>query len=71
MIKKKITYRPYPLKKTIMVNGWEFKKVIISSHFEEKHLYMTDELILKVTKQLDKRVYIPKLQGNLPDSQQE
>jgi len=36
-----------------MVNGIEFSKVVISSHYERKHPEVTDELILKLIKQLD------------------
>jgi hypothetical protein len=65
---KKITYCPYSLKKPIAVNNWKFDLIIVSSHYEENHPYMTDEKILKIAKQLDKRSdFIPKLQGKLPD----
>jgi len=66
---KKITYRPYQLKKKMTVNSWEFDTTIISSHFEEEHgSYMRDELILKIVQQLDKKKgFTPKLQGKLPD----
>ena len=68
MVKKKIVYRPYPLKKLMMVNKWEFNTVIISSHDEENHSYMNDEKILEIAKQLDKRDdFIPYQKGKLPD----
>ena len=68
VIKKKITYHPYLLKKKMVVNGWEFKMAVVSSHYEEEHgSYMNDEKILEIAKQLDKRDdFIPKLQGKLP-----
>lgn len=69
MNEEKITYHPYSLKKKISVNEWEFIKIIISSHYKEKHGdYMNDEKILKITKQLDERNdFIPHRQGKLPD----
>lgn len=68
MVKKKVSYRPYPLKKLVTVNKREFSMIIISSHYEENHPYMTDEKILKITKQLDKRDdFIPNFQGKLPN----
>ena len=67
-IQKKITYRFYPLKKLVIVNGWKFNEIVISSHYEEKHsFYMNDEKILKIAEQLDKRDgFIPHRQGKLP-----
>ena len=50
------------------IDGWEFDLIIISSHYEENHPYMTDEKILKIVQQLDKKTgFIPKLKGKLPD----
>lgn len=71
--KEKIVYRPYLLKKIMVVNGWEFNEIIISSHYEKEHgSYMSDEKILKIAKKLDKKSgFIPKLHGKLPNSQQE
>lgn len=53
----------------MVVNNKEVNKIIISSHYEEKHRsYMNDEKILRIAKQLDKRDdFIPKLQGKLPN----
>lgn len=67
--KKKNVYRPYPLKKKMVVNSWKFEMTIISSHYEEEHgSYMNDEKILEIVKQLDKRDdFVPKLQGKLSD----
>lgn len=67
MNKEKITYRPYPLKKKIMVNDYQFHTIVISSHYENKHgSYMNDDKILQITKQLDKRNdFIPHRQGKL------
>jgi len=69
MVKKKIDYRPCPLKKLMMVSELKFSTIIISSHYEEEHgSYMTDEKILRIAKQLDKRDdFIPHLQGTLPN----
>jgi hypothetical protein len=68
MVKKKIAYRPYSLKKLMMVSKLKFNTIIISSHYEEDHPYMTDEKILKIAKQLDKRDdFVPHLQGTLPN----
>ena len=69
---KKVDYRPYFLKKKINVNNQQFEEIIISSHYEKEHgSYMTDDKILQIVKQLDKRKdFIPKLQGKLPNSQQ-
>ena len=68
-VEKKITYHPYPLKRPITVNSRKFDLLIISSHYKEEHnSYMTDEKILAIDKQLDKRNdFIPKLQGKLAD----
>ena len=64
-----IEFRHYPLSKPLVVNGGEFVELIISSHYEVNHgSYMTDEKILAIAKQLDKRNdFIPKLQGKLAD----
>ena len=69
VIKKKITYRPYLLKKKMVVNGWEFKEVIIDPHYEEEHgSYMNDEKILTIVQQLDGRSdFVPHRQGKLVD----
>lgn len=69
---KKTDYRLYSLKKKIKVNNQEFNEMIISSHYEKEHgSYMSDEKILQIVKQLDKRDdFIAKLQGELPNSQQ-
>ncbi|WNE40134.1 MAG: hypothetical protein GBAus27B_000201 [Mycoplasmataceae bacterium] len=68
MVKTKITYRPYPLKKIMTVNELKFDTIIISSHYEENHSYMNDEKILEITKQLDKKDdFIPHRQGKLPN----
>ena len=69
MNQKKIVYRFYPLKKVMIVNGWEFGEIVISSHYEENHgSYMNDEKILSIAKQLDqKKDFIPHRQGKLPD----
>ena len=69
VIKKKIVYRPYLLKKKIVVNSWKFSKILISSHYEENHgSYMNDEKILRIVKKLDKRNdFIPHRQGKLPN----
>ena len=53
MPREEDNYRTYQLEKTLMVNGIEFSKVVISSHYERKHPEVTDELILKLIKQLD------------------
>ena len=46
VVEKKNVYRPYSLKKKMVVNRWEFRIIIISSHYEEEHgSYMTDEKI--------------------------
>jgi len=68
-VREKIIYRPYPLKKPITVNKLEFDLIIISSHYEKEHgSYMSDEKILKIVQQLDKKSdFVPKLQGKLPD----
>jgi len=46
-------YRYYPLMKPIIVNGYEFKEIIISSHYEENHKYLTDKDILEIVQQLN------------------
>jgi hypothetical protein len=44
----------------ITVNGVNIVQVIIDPHYEEKHhSYMSDELILKLIKQLDGREELP------------
>lgn len=44
----------------ITVNGINIVQVIIDSHYEEKHKsYMSDELILKLVKELDGREELP------------
>jgi len=56
MLKKENTYRYYPLRKTILVNEQVINRIIISSHYEEKHSKcMSDEIILGIVVQLDGR----------------
>ena len=66
---KKVEYRPYVLKKVWTINGWGFEEIVISSHYEKEHgSYMSDEKILEIAKQLDKRNdFVPHRQGRLPD----
>lgn len=46
--------------KAIVVNGIKVSDVIISDHYEIKHsTYMTDELVLKLVKELDGRKELP------------
>lgn len=67
MNKEKLAYRPYPLKRRMTVNGYQFHTIVISSHYEKEHVsYMNDDKILKITKQLDKRNdFNPHRQGKL------
>ena len=64
-----VDFRHYPLSKPLIINGGEFVEVIISSHYEVNHSsYMTDEKILEIVKQLDKRNnFTPHHQGKLPN----
>ena len=67
MTRKKFVVHPYPLKKIMVVNGWKFTEILISSHYKENHPYMTDEIILEIAKQLDKKNnFIPHREGKLP-----
>jgi hypothetical protein len=44
----------------ITVNGVKIVQVIIDAHYEEKHhSYMSDDLILKLVKELDGRQELP------------
>lgn len=46
--------------KSIQVNGVRISKVVIDSHYEEKHSsYMSDALILKLVAELDGRRELP------------
>lgn len=55
MVKKEDVYRNYPLKKSLLINGRLINEIIISSHYEEKHSYLDDEIILELVKQLDNK----------------
>jgi len=55
MPEKKDVYRSYPLKKSLLINGRLINEIIISSHYEEKHSYLDDEIILELVKQLDNK----------------
>ena len=49
----------------IEVNGLNIAKVIIDSHYEERHSeHINDELILNLVKRLDGRREIPESQDN-------
>lgn len=51
--------------KPITVNGRKVSKVVIDEHYKENHGdYMSDELILKLVKQLDGRKEIPENVSN-------
>ena len=64
-----VDFRHYPLSKPLVINDREFVEVIISSHYEIDHsVYMSDEKILSIVKQLDKRNdFTPHHQGKLPN----
>lgn len=55
----KISYRHYPLSQSLTINGYEFNEVIISSHYEENHSYLTDKDILEIAQQLNNGTFKP------------
>jgi hypothetical protein len=49
----------------ILVNGIKVIQVVIDSHYKEKHAdHMSDELILKLVKELDGRKELPETKSN-------
>lgn len=68
---KPITYRAYPLEKPLAVNGRNFTELIISSHYEEKHRYMTDEKIMVIVGQLEGKEFTPKLHKQIDNNPHE
>lgn len=70
---EKVSYRSYPLLRPLVVNGRKFTVLTISSHYEKNHgSYMNDETIKEIVQQLDnKKGFVPKLRGSLPDNPNE
>jgi hypothetical protein len=65
MLKKEDSYRSYPLKKLLLISGRLINEIIISSHYEEKHAYLDDKIIIELVKQLDnKRVEVEEQKDN-------
>ena len=57
MSKRKEVYRYYPLRKSLTINEKLINQIIISSHYEISHPYLTDEIILELVKKLDGKVF--------------
>jgi len=55
MLKK--DYRYYQLRKPLLVNERVINQIIISSHYEISHPYLTDEIILEMVQQLDGKIF--------------
>jgi len=49
--------RIYPIK--LVVNNRQLDQLIIDPHYEEKHLYMSDEKIYEMVQVLNNRKFIP------------
>jgi len=65
MPKKVDDYRSYPLKKSLLISDREINEIIVSSHYEEKHSYLDDKIILELVKQLDnKRIEVEEQKDN-------
>lgn len=52
----------YPLR--IRLNGLILNQVIIDQHYKEKHPDVTDEIILELVKQLDKKTYTVEIEAD-------
>lgn len=57
MTKKREVYRYYPLRKLLVINERLIEQIIISSHYEISHPYLTDEIILELVKKLDGKTF--------------